>query len=500
MKTIKSLRYAAVGLLTACALTQTSCSSDYMDTVPTEDASQATVSASLDNLYLALNGIHRKMVSQDQGNQGMGGEPGQIICREALGDDMTWDTQSWHKGFLNWSFPTNATSANNYNFWETYYKFILNANMILESLEANYANSTEPMAKYIKGETLVIRAWSHFQLVQMYAQSYRDGDANSQPGVPYRLKANVEPMARNTVAEVYTLINKDLDEAISLLSGYEAKDINHYTEASAMGIKARVLLAQQKYAEAADMSAKAIEAAKAMGRAIMKPDELMNGFSDLSTKTKEPIYSALTQDDQTVYFYSFYAYMSWNFNSSSVRTGIKCINQETYDRMSPTDLRRQWWDPTGKAAVPAKSYNQRPYQNRKFTARATSNAVGEFAFMRMSELYLMAAEAYARAGQEAKAKEYFDALMVNRDTAYTTTSNTGAALIEEIMDSRRIELWGEGFRWFDLKRLNLPIHRGGSNYDIAFCGFLDKAQGEKGWMFEIPKEETDFNPLMEKNY
>ena len=90
--------------------------------------------------------------------------------------------------------------------------------------------------------------------------------------------------------------------------------------------------------------------------------------------------------------------------------------------------------------------------------------------------------------------------MVNRDTAYTTTTNTGAALIEEIMDSRRIELWGEGFRWFDLKRLNLPIHRGGSNYDIAFCGFLDKAQGEKGWMFEIPKEETDFNPLMEKNY
>ena len=38
------------------------------------------------------------------------------------------------------------------------------------------------------------------------------------------------------------------------------------------------------------------------------------------------------------------------------------------------------------------------------------------------------------------------------------------------------------------------------NYDIAFCGFLDKAQGEMGWMFEIPKEETDFNPLMEKNY
>ena len=120
--------------------------------------------------------------------------------------------------------------------------------------------------------------------------------------------------------------------------------------------------------------------------------------------------------------------------------------------------------------------------------------------MRISELYLIAAEGYARSGQDAKAKEYFSALMVERDPEYKDSGKTGAALAEEIMNSRRIELWGEGFRWFDLKRLGLPIHRTGSNFDIAFCGFLDKEPDADGWMFEIPKNETDFNPLMVKNY
>ena len=84
MKNIQLFKHIAAGLLLSGSLVGTSCSSDYMDTIPTENVSFTTVSTSLDNLYLALNGIHRKMVSQDLGNQGLGGEPGFIIGREAL--------------------------------------------------------------------------------------------------------------------------------------------------------------------------------------------------------------------------------------------------------------------------------------------------------------------------------------------------------------------------------------------------------------------------------
>ena len=496
---IKLHKYLAIGFLLAGAMIGTGCSSDYMDTVPSEKVSVETIASSLDNLYMALNGIHRKMVSQDLSNQGMGGEPGFIIGREAMGDDMTWDTQTWHQGYLNWSFTTNPSSSYNSGIWETYYKFILNANNILDMLDTYYADSEEPLARHIRGECLAIRAWSHLNLVQYYAKPYRNGQDNSQPGVPYRYKPVTEAMARNTVEEVYTNIHTDLDEAITLLADYEPADVNHYSLAVVYGLKARALLTQQKYAEAAEAAVNAINTAEANGCQIMTPDELMNGFANITSATKEAMYAAMTQNDQTVYFYSFYAYMSWNFNSSSIRTGIKCISQSTYDLMSPTDLRRQWWDSTGQAEVPATSYNQRVYQNRKFTARSTADAVGDFAFMRISEMYLIAAEAYARSGQDANARQYLQALRDQRDPGYTTT-NSGEALIEEVMTNRRIELWGEGFRWFDLKRLGLPNDRTGSNFNATFCGFLHKDPDAAGWIFEIPKKETDFNSLCERNY
>ena len=336
--------------------------------------------------------------------------------------------------------------------------------------------------------------------VQYYAKPYRNGQDNSQPGVPYRTSPEIEPMARNTVEEVYTKIHGDLDEALNLLADYEPNDKNHYSLASVYGLKARALLTQQKYADAATAAVNSINEAEKDGCKIMSQSELMNGFANITSATKEAMYAAMTQNDQTVYFYSFYAYMSWNFNSSSIRTGIKCISQSTYDLMSPTDLRRQWWDPTGKAEVPATSYNQRVYQNRKFTARSTADAVGDFAFMRISEMYLTAAEAFARSNQDAKAKEYLQALLKERDPEYKDLGNTGAKLADEIMTHRRIELWGEGFRWFDLKRLGLPLDRTGSNFDATFCGFLHKDPNADGWIFEIPKKETDFNDLIEKNY
>lgn len=500
---MKAINYIATFAWTVFGLALSGCSSDYLDTVPTDQVAASEVYGSVDNLYAALNGIHRKMVSQDLGNQGMGGEPGFIIAREAMGDDMTWDTQTWHQGYLNWSYNTNASSQYNYGIWETYYKFILNANLILENLDLldNLTEEETEEAQHIRGEALCIRAWAHFQLVQYYAKPYINGQTNTQPGVPYReTSETLSEIARTPVEDVYEGINSDLTEAAELLEGYEAVDINHYTEKVVLGLLARVALTQQRYAEAAEYASRSIEVAEAEGVSIMTPDELMNGFADISSDTNEAMYAALTQDDQTVYFYSFYAYMSWNFNSSSIRTGIKCINQATYDKMGPNDYRREWWDPTGTASVPSSSYNQRVYQNRKFTARSTASAVGDYAFMRLSEMYLIAAEAYARAGNEPAAKEYLSTFVEQRDPDMTGCDLSGDALIDAIMQHRRIELWGEGFRWFDLKRLQEPIHRDGTNFNITFCGFLDKGTDEDGWIFEIPQDETDYNPLMEKNY
>ena len=491
-------KISTIVLAAAMALGLSSCSGDYLDTVPSNKVSEGSINASLENLYIALNGIHKEMVSQETGYQCLGGEPGFMFCRDMEADDITWITNTWCKAaYLGWSCNMNESSGYNIKYWTIYYQWILNANKIIAGVEE--APMTDAaLYNQVKGEALCIRAWAHFNLVQLYAKRYAAGGNNTQDGIPYRLTAVTEEQARNSVEEVYQLINADLDEACKLLVGINP-GYHHYSEMVAWGLKARVAMAKQDYTNAATYAAKAIQLAEANGGALMQGDQLMCGFSDICSDTKEAMYAARTPDDKTVYFYSFYAYMSWNFNATAIRQGVKCINADTYDTMSETDLRRAWFDPTGEMDVPAKTYVKQPYQNRKFTARSSADAVGDVAFMRLAEMYLTEAEALARAGLTAQAQEVFTKFQVTRDPSYVSKGNAGDALAEEIMNSRRVELWGEGFRFYDLKRLNLPIHRG-RNFVQTFCTFIDKEAGADGWVWEIPKNETDFNKLCTKNY
>ncbi len=496
MRSIKNIiaGFAAIG-----AMFLSGCADDYLDTLPSTAVSETAINSSLDNLYIALNGIHKEMVSWETGYQCLGGEPGFMMCRDAEADDINWQTNTWMKApYLGWQSNMNETSGYNYKFWQIYYQWILNANKILEGLEEVEVTDQE-LFNQIKGEALCIRAWAHFNLVQLYAKRYESGMQNTQDGIPYREKAVAEELARNSVEEVYAKINGDLDQACTLLSGIKVAGSNHYSEMVAWGLKARVALAMQDYTNAANYAAKSIALAEDNGCKLMTGNQLYHGFANITSETKEAMYAAMTPDDMTVYFYSFYAYMSWNFSSSAIRQGVKCINAETYETMSETDLRRAWWDPTGEASVPAFNFAKNVYQNRKFTARSTANAVGDVAFMRLAEMYLTQAEALARAGKNEEAQTVFTKFQKTRDPSYASKGNTGDALAEEIMNSRRIELWGEGFRFYDLKRLHLSIKRG-SNFKIAFCSFLEKDKDAQGWVWEIPKIETDYNTLCSKNY
>ncbi|HLU92494.1 MAG TPA: RagB/SusD family nutrient uptake outer membrane protein, partial [Membranihabitans sp.] len=120
------------------------------------------------------------------------------------------------------------------------------------------------------------------------------------------------------------------------------------------------------------------------------------------------------------------------------------------------------------------------------------NSNGDLAFMRSAEMYLIEAEALARSGQDAEAASVLYDLAVNRDEEYTLSTNTGADLIEEIMIQRRVELWGEGFRFYDLKRLDLPLDRTGANHNATLAAKLEEPAGSKEWQFLIPQQEIDY--------
>ena len=116
--------------------------------------------------------------------------------------------------------------------------------------------------------------------------------------------------------------------------------------------------------------------------------------------------------------------------------------------------------------------------------------------MRVAEMYLIEAEALARQNKNTEAQDILFLLANNRDSKYVKSTKTGADLVNEILLQRRIELWGEGFRFLDLKRLNAKLDRTGSNHNTALAVMMTVEPGDILWQFMIPKAELDANPAM----
>jgi starch-binding outer membrane protein, SusD/RagB family len=114
-------------------------------------------------------------------------------------------------------------------------------------------------------------------------------------------------------------------------------------------------------------------------------------------------------------------------------------------------------------------------------------------------MWLIEAEALARSGKDADAAKVLFDLIKTRDASYKQSTKTGAALLTEIMFHRRVELWGEGHRFLDLKRLNQPLNRNNSNHIAAITTLFDLPAGDKLWEFLIPRAELDANKNMVQN-
>ena len=136
---------------------------------------------------------------------------------------------------------------------------------------------------------------------------------------------------------------------------------------------------------------------------------------------------------------------------------------------------------------------------------AVSNYINKIKGFRIAEQYLIAAEASAMAGgQEAQANKYLNALRGARIPGYEAEDYSGDELLEQIKAERAKELFGEGFRFTDLKRWNKGfarseaqdsqiINNAGSNN----TEFLQKSASDPHWLWPIPQAEIDANPQIQ---
>ncbi|MEP1094672.1 MAG: RagB/SusD family nutrient uptake outer membrane protein [Cyclobacteriaceae bacterium] len=477
----------------------TSCADDFLDTTSTEDVPESEAVKTTVNMGILVNGMHRLMYTRQENNR-RGGYPSMMGMFSWMGEDVVQNARAnnYWLGHVQWINHRAADNLDLKHVWNIMYQLIANANIIVEG--APDATGPQEDNDSALGEALCYRAFAHYVLVQLYAERYVPGVVNSQGGVPLRIVSGTDDLARSTVEEVYTQINADLDQAITLLDGYGRANPSHFDLSIAQGLKARVNLTQGNYTVAATNAALA-----RVDYDLMDSTTYMQGINDFTAD--DWMWGAHYDEIQTSNFTNWGGFMSRNFSSNQLRGNPKSISSELYNTIPSSDVRKAIFSDDGTHPnLPAgvellSSHNRFPFTHQKFLAAGNGDSRADVPYMRVSEMYLIEAEALARqGGQDAAAAAALLPLAQARDASYTLSANTGQALIDEIMLQRRWELWGEGFRFFDLKRLNQSMDRTGStNHNEALILTLQVSAGDPRWQWSIPTDELNTNSLVKQN-
>ena len=473
-----------------------SCEKTYLDTTPTASIDAGSAYATTKNAAAAVNGIYRSFIVRYLSSQGHSGHPAMMIILDHMGEDMVLGTTaaSWHVGETRWTAHRSDVNTMVQFPYEMYYRIIGNANIGI----ANIDKAVGPAAdrNSLKGEALALRAFGYFNLVQLYGKRYEArAKPNTQLGVPLVLEPTTEGKARNTVEEVYAQINKDLADAALLLTSARLNK-SHINLNVVRGLQARVALVQQDWANAAKFAAEA-----RAGYLPMNATQYVDGFQDIANS--EWMWGFDHLEDQTEYFGGYHSYISCNYNSTVIRTYPKVINNLLYKQIPASDVRSKMWveTPTATNSIVPPGGVRPKFLNQKFRLPGTpsTSAMGDVPYMRGAEMYLIEAEAKARLNDAAGASKALFDLIKTRDANYVQSTKSGDALIEEILTHRRIELWGEGHRFLDLKRTNAALNRNGTNAIASVALLYDVAPGDVRWEFLIPRREINANPAIVQN-
>jgi starch-binding outer membrane protein, SusD/RagB family len=220
------------------------------------------------------------------------------------------------------------------------------------------------------------------------------------------------------------------------------------------------------------------------GYSPMDTTQLFDGFNKISNS--EWMWGADIDTNTSTYYASFFSQIgNLNPGYAGLLNSYKSVDRRIFDGISSTDARKDWFVDTGN------SFGLPKYANVKFVD--DTDFEGDYVYMRAAEMYLIEAEAKALSGDETGARQVLFQLVSTRDAAYTLSSNSGAALLSEIRFHRKLELWGEGFAYFDMKRLNTGLDRTYSGTNHASFGLFNYPAGSTKFIFQIPLSEINAN-------
>lgn len=497
-----------------------SCNQELLDTNPTTAVSGDFMLENTDGGYMALDGTLRFVWRWGQTTTSnyhqCFGIQSYALMGDLMGEDMVMAAQGsgwfWFDYNYNVKSRYNASTWRSYDAWNYYYTIISQVNYILAASETMEGPSAD--VDYIMGNAYALRAYAYHYLALTFARSYiGHEDRLSVPIYTEPSAAGTEGKPRATNREVYAQAISDINNAVTLLAGKAQKHCSHIDEYVANGIKARIALCMGDYKTANDAAAIAV---KGGSIAFDKNFRYNDATHECVLWGAEVITAQGTTNPQ------FLAHMDIDFGGYG-KTARKCCSTELYGQIADNDARKtSWWN--YEVLADGKTYG---YQQWKFQfANKASQGCGsvddpytgaDHIFMRAAEMQLIMAECQARLNNEAQAKTLLNEFMKTRQPGYDcsgksglnlgklTTDKTGS-LLEEIILQRRIELWGEYGRIYDIKRLRQGFKRttdmghpqASLNVIATNNCHLDDPESFD-WVLTIPKQEIDANPHMVQN-
>ena len=486
------------------AASLSSCGNDWLDVSPSDGADADVALTNSSDLSAARTGMYKAL----KGTNSMVDYYGQqffVYGDVHAGDDYQYNNigGSNHASFY---YDMNYQTASEFNSstvtWQSPYIVIGRANRIIAAAESgnltDEAENKEIINQYA-AEALVLRALAHFDLVRIYGKPYTE-DQGASLGVPLVttvLESSAKP-ARSTVKEVYDQVVKDLTDAISSNALATETEPGYVSVWGAKAILSRVYLNMGDYTNALSVAEDIINNS---GASLWTRDQYFKAWDAATPNESEFLFrlnvTGSTDNNDLP-----------GIGNLQGRDGYKemVATKSFVDRLTAdaNDVRNDMFlAPTATKEIAAYGTNK-VYLNKLRGQGGNLRNVTIIPIIRLSEVYLTAAECAFRNGDKAKAVKYLNDLVQNRTTTASALVTEADVTLDRILMERRKELIGEGQRYFDALRCNEKIVRYTSDADKGWHKTLSKeAQSFDRDYFKaiaaIPQSEINANPQIKQN-
>ena len=405
------------------ALLINSCSKDFITRNPADSINETDALTDETSLNAALNGVYAAL------------RPAAVFGRDfpVIGDlqaDNTFvEVKNSGRYLTQFNYTVTLADGVPSEMWSNSYLAIMRANRIID------ADVTGDNIAAIKAAAYGVRALLYFKLVNIYARPYTAD--TSALGVPVVLHYNPYDLpARSSVGTVYNQIVSDC--LAGFAGGGKYTSSVYLSKYAIEGLLAKVYMYMNKMQEAKAAAADVIT----NGSFSLVPYSSYSAYWSNPAPRADKL-ETLFEVDANVYNNNGYDDLGGIYVNGY--TDIYASKQ-LYSLFSDNDIRKSvMLEGETKGGVSAIIVTK--YPNAQSSDRDNPKV------MRISEVYLVAAEASARLGDEAGALLYLNTLMAQRDPSLVYASS-GDQLLTDIVTERRKELAFEGDRLYDLNRLN----------------------------------------------